>query len=47
MIITDPKVIIDVVCDAYEFMTGNIVMQSIPDEDIIKLFEDDTSAYGK
>ena len=44
MVITDLGIIIDVVIDAYEHMTGNVVMQEIPDADIVKLFDDDTTA---
>ena len=47
MRITDINILIDVVCDAYEFLSGNTVMREIPDADIIKLFDDDTSASGK
>lgn len=44
MVITDIGIIMDVVIDAYEYLSGNIVMREIPDADIVKLFEDDTTA---
>ena len=44
MIIKDLNIVIDVVCDVYEKLTGVTLMREIPDADILKLFEDDTTA---
>ncbi len=44
MIVTDIGILIDVVIDAYEYLSGNAVMREIPDADIVKLFDDDTTA---
>lgn len=44
MRITDVNILIDVVCDAYEYLSGEKVMREIPEADIVKLFDDDTNA---
>ena len=44
MIIKDLNIVIDVVCDVYEKIAGVTLMREIPDADILKLFEDDTTS---
>lgn len=44
MIISNLDIIVDVVCDAYEYLSGNKVMREISEADIVKLFDDDTTA---
>ena len=44
MVIHNLDIVIDVVCDAYEYLSGEKVMRDISDADIVKLFDDDTTA---
>ena len=47
MRITDIGIIVDVVCDVYEKLHNVKIMREIPDADILKLFEDDTTSSTK
>ncbi len=44
MRITNPNLLIDIVCDVYEKLHNVTVMREISDAEIVKLFDDDTSA---